>query len=98
MIISIDLFLSSEFERVAKKISTMLSFKHDNLISLIGVCADGETPLLIMPFMSVGSVLDYVRNNKGQLLRNDQVSKEEVSKNIIVNITMREVVFKINVF
>ena len=46
----------------------MLSFKHVNVLSLIGVCIDGETPLLIMPFMSNGSVLDYVRNRRNKLL------------------------------
>ena len=41
--------------------STMLSFDHINVMSLVGVCIDREMPLLIMPFMSNGSVLEYVR-------------------------------------
>ena len=53
----------------------MLSFKHENIMSLIGVCIDGEMPLLIMPFMSNGSVLDYVRNCRQNLLI---TGKEEV--------------------
>ena len=36
----------------------MLNFKHPNVMSLIGVCLDGEMPLIIMPFMSNGSVLE----------------------------------------
>ena len=36
---------------LAKEVSTMLSFKHTNVMSLIGVCIEGEMPLLIMPFM-----------------------------------------------
>ena len=43
----------------------MLSFHHPNVMSLIGVCMDGEMPLLIMPFMNNGSVLEYVKNKKG---------------------------------
>ncbi|CAI8054072.1 Fibroblast growth factor receptor 2 [Geodia barretti] len=62
------LFLTSDFETLAKEVSTVLSFKHVNVLSLIGVCIDGETPLLIMPFMSNGSVLDYVRNHRNKLL------------------------------
>ena len=42
----------------------MLSFEHENVMSLIGVCIDGEMPLLIMPFMSKGSVLEFVRKHK----------------------------------
>ena len=42
----------------------MLSFEHENVMSLIGVCIDGEMPLLIMPFMSNGSVLEFVRKHK----------------------------------
>ena len=38
-------------ERLAKEVSTMLSFEHTNVMSLIGVCIDGEMPLLIMPFV-----------------------------------------------
>ena len=68
IIISLALFLTSDFETLAKEVCTVLSFKHVNVLSLIGVCIDGETPLLIMPFMSNGSVLDYVRNHRNKLL------------------------------
>ena len=46
----------------------MLSFDHPNVMSLIGVCIDKEMLLLIMPFMSKGSVLDYIRNHKTELM------------------------------
>ena len=36
-------------------------------MSLIGMCFDGEVPLLIFPFMSGGSVLDYVTQNRENL-------------------------------
>ena len=57
----------------------MLSFKHSNVMSLIGVCIDGEMPLLIMPFMAKGSVLEYVRSNKdGLLFLDDNCNADEV--------------------
>ena len=60
----------------------MLSFKHSNVMSLIGVCIDGEMPLLIMPFMAKGSVLEYVRNNKDSLLFvDDDCNADEVRVN-----------------
>ena len=57
---STALFTQTDMERLAKEVSTMLSFEHTNVMSLVGVCIDGEMPLLIMPFMSKGSILDFV--------------------------------------
>ena len=62
------LFSTSDMDRLAKEISTMLSFEHTNVMSLVGVCIDGELPLLIMPFMSNGCVLEFVKHNKEKLL------------------------------
>ena len=56
----------------------MLSFTHPNVMSLIGVCFDEEVPLIIMPFMSTGSVLGYVKQNKDELYLNSQANQEEV--------------------
>ena len=42
----------------------MLSFNHPNVMSLIGVCFDGEMPMVIMPYMSNGSVLGHVKQNE----------------------------------
>ena len=56
----------------------MLSFKHQNVMSLIGLCLDGDVPLIIMPFMSDGSVLDYVRKNRQHLYLTEESSQERV--------------------
>ena len=56
----------------------MLSFKDPNVMSLIGICFDEEMPLLIMPYMSNGSVLVYVKQNKGELLLDCEVDDEKV--------------------
>ena len=45
----------------------MLSFEHKHVMALIGVCIGGEMPLLIMPFMSNGSVLEFVRHHIDEL-------------------------------
>ena len=52
-----------EKERLLKEVSLMLSFNHPNVMPLIGLSFDGGTPLLIMPFMSKGNVLGYVRKH-----------------------------------
>ena len=45
----------------------MLSFNHSNVMSLTGICLDGDLPLLIMPFMINGTLLDYVKKNRKSL-------------------------------
>ena len=67
--------------------STMLSFEHTNVMSLIGVCIDGEMPLLIMPFMSNGSVLDFIKRCKVEFLLTSKATQQQVSS-IIYNIVM----------
>ena len=64
--------------KLLKEVSLMLSFKHQNVMSLIGMCLDGDVPLIIMPFMSDGSVLDYVRKNRQHLYLTEESSQERV--------------------
>ena len=54
-------------KRLLNEVSIMISFRHPNVMSLIGMCFDGEVPLLIMPFMSGGSVLDFVTEKRETL-------------------------------
>ena len=56
----------------------MLYLKHPNVMSLIGVCLDGDEPLLIMPFMSNGTVLEYVRHHRKELLLSSEEDQEKV--------------------
>ena len=66
----------------------MLSFEHPNVMSLVGVCLDGEMPLLIMPFMANGSVLAYVRHHKQELLLTSEATEEEVWLTFIGLVTL----------
>ena len=69
----------SDKNKLLEEVRTMLSLKHPNVISLIGVCLDGEIPLLIMPLMSNGSVLEYVKLNKEDLYISDTEEAQKVS-------------------
>ena len=74
----IALSLASDKEKLLKEVTTMLSilsFKHPHVMSLIGVCMDGEMPLIIMPYMSRGNVLGYVKQNKE--LHVDNIANQE---------------------
>ena len=56
----------------------MLSFSHKNVMSLIGLCFDGEVPLLIMPFMINGTVLNYIKQNRENLYFGQSADKKQV--------------------
>ena len=52
-----------------KECSKMHKFNHPNVLTLSGVCLDGgPAPYIIMPFMAKGSLLDYLKNNRGTLV------------------------------
>lgn len=56
----------------------MVNFNHPNVMRLRGVCLNQENPLLIMPFMSNGTVLEYVRHNKDTLMHTNEANSLEV--------------------
>ena len=70
-----------------KEVSTMFSFKHPNVMSLIGVCLEEETPLVIMPFMVNGSVLEFVRRNRESL---HCISLSEACDDITINDMLKQ--------
>ena len=59
----------------------MLSFSHPNVMSLIGVCFDEEMPLIIMPYMSNGSVLRFVKEKRNELHLDKQTEQEVRNSN-----------------
>ena len=49
--------------------SKMYKFKHQNILTLNGVCLDGgPAPFIIMPFMANGSLLAYLKKNRDSLV------------------------------
>lgn len=54
-------------------------FEHQNVLTLKGVCVEVmPAPYIVMPFMSNGSLLRYLRQEKLNLLLSDQASNETV--------------------
>ena len=74
----IALCSSVEKEKLFKEVTTMSLFIHPNVMPLIGLCFDGQKPLLIMPFMSKGNVLEYVKQNEVDLHKDQEASEVEV--------------------
>ena len=40
----------------------MQQFRHENVLTLIGVCISGNEPMLVLPFMKNGDLLTYIRS------------------------------------
>ena len=58
----------------------MKRFDHPNVISLIGVCIDaGPAPYIIMPFMSNGSLLSYLKKHRTELMPSDTADEDVVN-------------------
>ena len=78
IIMSAALFATPDVNILIKEITIMLSFDHPNVMTLIGVSLDRESPLLIMAFMSKGSVLEYVKHHKEELLHTSEAETAQV--------------------
>ena len=63
----------------------MSNLNHPNVMKLIGVCIDKQdTPYIVMPYMSLGSLLSYLRKNREELMVNDNNEENwETVNNII---------------
>ena len=58
----------------------MHKFDHPNVLTLRGVCLDGgPAPYIIMPFMANGSLLAYLRKNRGTLTVSGKEQSEVTS-------------------
>ena len=67
------MFVSESDVRVAmQEIIKMKDFKHQNVMSLIGVslgtAMSGGAPSIIMPYMARGSLLSYLRKERDSLM------------------------------
>ena len=65
----------------------MQSFKHPNVMSLIGVCENlSGGPAVVMPFMANGSVLDYLKKNR-KIVVLDSKEKESMVRLVMYSIS-----------
>ena len=70
------------------EIIKMKDFNHPHVMPLIGVCLDaGPGVSMVMPHMTNGSVLDYLKKERNGLKLTDHCSKEKVrhAKGLISN-------------
>ncbi|XP_064397449.1 uncharacterized protein LOC135344191 isoform X2 [Halichondria panicea] len=62
------LFTQSDVQSMVSEISKMQEFHHPHVMSLIGVCLDtGPGASMVMPYMTNGSLLDYLKKERCNL-------------------------------
>ena len=63
-------FVNNEIiQHLLKECSKMNEFDHPNVLTLRGVCLDGgPSPYIVMPYMTNGSLLSYLKENRGSLV------------------------------
>ena len=70
-IYSTGLFSCSDLKTLVEESLVMVHLNHPNVMKLIGVCIDKQdTPYIVMPYMSLGSLLSYLRKNREELMVN----------------------------
>ena len=56
-------------EDLLKECAKMRELNHPNVLTLCGVCLDGgPAPYIVMPFMTNGSLLSHLKENRGSLV------------------------------
>ena len=57
----------------------MSRFKHAHVMGLIGVCLDaGSAPYIVMPYMANGSLLQYLKKERMNIVLSEDAEKDEV--------------------
>ena len=64
-------------KQILQEVVKMQDFSHPHVMSLIGVCLDSGVGV-VMPYMANGSILSYLKNERGTLLLTEDAELEEV--------------------
>ena len=68
MILHVGQFLSDDITALIEESLKMMYFDHVNVLNLLGVCVDtGSAPYIVMPLMSHGSLLSYLKRERHNL-------------------------------
>ena len=72
-------YSQQEIDAMLEEALKMKDFQHQNVLNLIGVCVEADpAPYIVIPFMSNGSLLSYLRQEKLTLVLSDQEDEETV--------------------
>ena len=81
------LFTPNDVDNLVQEVLKMHTLSHPTVMSLTGVCLDtGGGPAVVMPFMGNGSVLHYVKKERGKLVPPDDADCSVVCTVISYNL------------
>ena len=70
-----------EVDQIVEESLKLSRFKHDHVMCLIGVCIDaGSTPYIVTPYMAKGSLLRYLKGERGSLVLSQDANKKDVCR------------------
>ena len=68
LFINTGVFSANELDNMIKESLKMVKFNHQNVMKLIGVCIEkGPSPYIVMPYMTYGSLLSYLKKHRAEL-------------------------------
>ena len=71
---------AADVEKILAEIAKMENLSHPNVMPLIGVCIDELHGMsIVMPFMANGSLLAYLKRERGQLYLGKKAKEDVVS-------------------
>ncbi|XP_071951805.1 uncharacterized protein [Antedon mediterranea] len=76
---------SSDKNYFAEEVNLLHGLRHPRIVLLIGVCTTGKLPLMVLEYMSAGSLYQYLHNRN--MPRLDHVSFYRISKDIALGMT-----------
>ena len=78
-------FSTHDLDNLVSEGLKMAKFNHPNVMQLIGICIDnGDVPCVVMPFMTHGSLLSYLRKHRADLTIANEDNMELVRTNQIL--------------
>ena len=82
ILVILGISTASDVEKMLAEIAKMGNLSHPNVMPLIGVCIDEEHGMsIVMPFMANGSLLAYLKSERGHLYLSKKAKEDIVSSN-----------------
>ena len=79
-------FDQTEIDKIVEESLKMRKFKHPHVMGLIGVCLDaGPAPYIVMPYMANGSLLSYLKRERGSLVLKEDADEDLVKLQQLLN-------------
>ena len=79
-----------EVDNFVEESLKMSRFKHIHVMRLIGVCLDsGSAPYIIMPYVANGSLMDYLRKERRNLVFPKEINEDENTNSAFLDRLMK---------